>query len=55
MAVQPLVPLAFAKKSTGTKKGGADEDDDFKIDDDFKDLGFDDFSGGSDFDDDDDF
>ena len=31
-----------------------DEEDDFKIDDDFKDLGFDDLDGGAGFDDDDD-
>ena len=50
------VPKSAAKKSVG-KKGGKDEDDDFKIDDDFKDLGFDDLDGGggSGYDDDDDF
>ena len=48
------VPKSAAKKSIG-KKPGKDEDDDFKIEDDFKDLGFDDLDGGGSFDDDDDF
>ena len=50
------MPKSKGKKA-GIKNGpkGADEDDEFKLDEDFKDLGFDDLDGGGDFDDEDDF
>ena len=49
------VPKSKGKKAVGGKKAAKDEEDDFKVDDDFKDLGFDDGSvGGGGFDDDDD-
>ena len=47
------IPKSTSKKATG-KKTAKDEEDDFKIDDDFKDLGFDDLDGGAGFDDEDD-
>lgn len=47
------IPKSTGKKSTGTKKA-AGEEEDFAIDDEFKDLGFfDDASGGFDDDEDD--
>jgi nucleolin len=48
------VPGSGAKKATVKKgkKGKVEDDDDFKVDDDFKELGFDD--GDDDFDDDED-
>ena len=49
------VPKSKGKKTPATgKKPAKDEEDDFKIDDDFKDLGFDDLDGGG-FDEEDDF
>jgi hypothetical protein len=47
------IPKSSPKKATG-KKTAKDEEDDFKIEDDFKDLGFDDLDGGAGFDDEDD-
>ena len=50
------VPKSKAKKTGAAKKPGKGDDDDFKLDDDFKDLGLDDLGGGGGgFDDDDDF
>ena len=49
------VAKSFAFIVNVGKKSAKDDDDDFKIDDDFKDLGFDDLDGGGGFDDDDDF
>ena len=46
------VPKSKGKKITG-KKAAKEEEEEFKVDDDFKDLGFDDLSGGG-FDDEDD-
>jgi hypothetical protein len=45
------VPKSKGKKAPGKK--AKDEEDDFKLEDDFKDLGFDDLDGGGGFDDDD--
>jgi hypothetical protein len=42
------------KKVIGKKAPKASEEEDFKVEEDFKDLGFDDLDGGGDFDDDDD-
>jgi DNA-directed RNA polymerase subunit delta len=48
------IPKSKGKKSTGGAKKGASDEDDFGIDEEFKDMGFaDDFNDG--FDDDDDF
>ncbi|HNP53694.1 MAG TPA: hypothetical protein PKK69_03735, partial [Ferruginibacter sp.] len=48
------IPKSKGKKASGTGTKKAGDDDDFKIDDDFKDLGFfDDMGGDAGFDDDD--
>ena len=55
LRLQGIQNLSYQNGIVGGKKAAKDEEDDFKVDDDFKDLGFDDGSvGGGGFDDDDD-
>ena len=43
------MPKSKGKKAPGKKGAKGGDEDEFKVDDDFKDLGFDDLDSGGDF------